>query len=164
MPKKLARVSSWSIEAATKIFSQRKQNSLISAKIGQMEISTILAKMAHKWNFRKFPNLQMTSESSQNELWRCLRVQNGSPGSKESKYIIFRPILMIRHLADPGRIGRKIKVLDSVDPGDPFCTLERLRNSFCGDFGIFWRFEKFQIFAIFSKKSKICCRSKFLPD
>ena len=92
MSQKLARGSSGSTEAATKIFSQRKQNSLISAKIDQMEISTILTKMAHKRNFRKFPNLQMTSKSSQNELWRCSRVQNGSHGSKECKCIIFRPI------------------------------------------------------------------------
>jgi len=57
MSQKLARGSSGSIEAATKIFSQRKQNSLISAKIGQMEISAILAKVTHKRNFRKFPNI-----------------------------------------------------------------------------------------------------------
>ena len=31
-------------------------------------------------------------------------------------------------------IGRKIIFLD---PGDPFCTLTRLHNSFCGDFGVF---------------------------
>ena len=44
-----------------------------------------------------------------------------------------RPILMIRYMADSAGIGRKILFSDSLDPGDPFCTLERLHNSFCDD-------------------------------
>ena len=45
--------------------------------------------MAKSWNF---PNLQMNPESSQNELCRCSRVQNGSPGSKEPTNYVSRPI------------------------------------------------------------------------
>jgi hypothetical protein len=41
-----------------------------------------------------------------------------------------RPIYVIWYSAG---IGRKIYFPDSVDPGDPFCTLERLHNSFCDD-------------------------------
>ena len=36
-----------------------------------------------------FSNLQKTPESSQNELWGYSRVQNGSPGSTDSKQSIF---------------------------------------------------------------------------
>ena len=35
-----------------------------------------------------------------------------------------------------GRFGRKIIFLDSLDPGDPFCTLDHLHNSFCDDFEV----------------------------
>ena len=87
----------------------------------------------------KMTNTQTCSESLQNQLWKRSRVQNGSPGSTESKKYIFRPIpaeipaksagYWITYI---GRIGRKIYFLDSVGPEDPFCTLKRLHNSFCG--------------------------------
>ena len=52
-----------------------------------------------------------------------------------------RPKYEFRILADAAGnmagIGRKTLFLDSVAPGDPFCsicTLKHLHNSFCGDF------------------------------
>ena len=49
--------------------------------------------------------------------------------------------------------------LESVDPGDPFCTLEYPHNSFCDDSGVIWRFGKFQDFATFHYIGHICwCR------
>ena len=72
-------------------------------------------------------------------------MQNGSPGSTESNHIFSRPyfrpnrpIYVIRYPADlagnSAGIGRKIYFSDSVDPGDPFCTLDHLHNSICDDF------------------------------
>ena len=59
-------------------------------------------------------------------------MQNGSPESTESKKYIFRPI-RITYIGRFGRkFGQKIYCLDSLGPGDPFCTLKRLHNSFCG--------------------------------
>jgi len=31
-------------------------------------------------------------------------------------------------------IGREIIFSDSLNPGDPFCTVKRVHISFCGDF------------------------------
>ena len=65
----------------------------------------------------------------------------GLLGPKNPKIIFpgrFRPIFMVRIMADMAGnlagIGREITFLDSLDQGDPFCTLKRPHNSFCGDF------------------------------
>jgi len=46
-------------------------------------------------------------------------------------------------------IGQEIILLDSLDSGDPFCTLEHLHNSFCDDFEFIWRFGNIRIFHLF---------------
>ena len=74
-------------------------------------------------------------------------MQKWSPRAKESKNFIFRPVRHVfpakiavyhmiyfgRYRPGNGRVGRKIKCLDSLARGDPFCTLEYLQNSFCDD-------------------------------
>ena len=44
---------------------------------------------------------------------------------------------------------------DSVDLGDPFCTFERINNSFCDHFQPNWKFMIFHFFKI-PKKYRIC--------
>jgi hypothetical protein len=75
------------------------------------------------------------------------------PGRSRPYFRPNRPIFMIRYPADSaGNMAGsdwKIICLDSMDPADPFCTLEHLHNSFCDDFEVIWRFGNFRIFQLF---------------
>ena len=96
------------------------------------------------------------------------RCKMGLLGPKNPKITFFgryrpyfrpnRPIYVIPYLADSAGnsagIGREIYFLDSVDLGDPFCTLGRFHNSFCDDFELYQRSVKILIFMKFGSNSQ----------
>ena len=70
-----------------------------------------------------------------------------------------RPHSIGRILADLAGIsagnGRESNFLDSLGLVDPFCTLKRLQNLFCGDFEFKWTFDIFENMSKSEKSAEI---------
>ena len=131
-----------------------------------MQISSKILKIWFRLKFQRDQNRRKMSFGS---VWGCKKGLLGPKNPKILFYGRFRPNfrpyrpkfeswILADMAGNSAGIGRKIYFLDSLAHEDPFCTLERLKNSFCGDCRLFWSLVVLGYFEVQNSQNSV-----FLP-